>query len=66
MDNIEKEQTKEDYENLLHKLTIIYHEKGEMKKKAANSLGSKIRDWISKGFTILVIFSLIKGFIGSD
>ena len=63
---MEKEQTTEEYENLLHKLTIIYHEKGEIKKKAANSLGSKIRDWISKGFTILVIFSLIKGFVSSE
>lgn len=38
-----------------------------MKKlNSEKSWGNRIRGWISKGFTILILFSIARGFFGSS
>ena len=44
----------------------IYQEKGRRKIESENSWGTKIRGWISKAFTVLVLLSIAKGFFGSN
>jgi hypothetical protein len=44
----------------------IYQEKGRRKIESENSWSTKIRGWISKAFTVLVLLSIAKGFFGSN
>lgn len=36
------------------------------KAESENSWGSKIRGWVSKAFTVLVLISIAKGFFGAS
>lgn len=63
---LEKPHSPEEYKEIFSNLNHIYKQKLERKKKEENSLGTKIRGWISKGFTILFIFSIARSFFNSS
>ena len=62
--NLDKEHTELEYKEIMQGLEAIYQERAKKKSEKLNSWGVRIKGWISKAFTLLIIFSIAKGFFG--
>jgi hypothetical protein len=63
LEELKKERPAEEYRDILERLRTINQGKLEAKEKYEKSFGYKIRNWVSKGISIVFLLVLIKNLI---
>ena len=66
LNSLDKDHTESEYRDIMQGLLAVYQERSKKKAEKIGSWGTKIKGWISKAFTILLIFSIAKGFFGGS